>query len=893
MLTINTAALVTANQMLATGDDIRFGTTCSGSTLLSYWIEGPMNNAATKIWVKIPSLPASGTTSIYMFYGNPTAAAASSLTAFNGPFSSTNQITGGNVTSTSGNSQRGFRFSPNTDILVTQLGKYEPSGTTRYVTLFNFATQAIIIQGQVSGPATTYSYSNLTTPLWLTSGTQYLLELFQGPTDAYYYQTSSQVNTNLTFYDMRYCNSCTQNTFPTTSLANLQYGYPDMTFYTRNTLTPAPTYTPGAAGGGPPPPPPGPISGATLVCPGSSQTYSVVPVTGATSYTWTLPSGWTGTSTTNSITVTPGATGGNVSVTAGSGCASSTAQVLAVTTLPSPPNTITPAGPTTFCQGQSLVLNAPVAAGNTYQWKLNGSNITGATSASYSASAAGAYTVTVFDGTCSSTSAATTITLNPLPTQPGAITGSTSMCPQSAQTYSIAPVTNSTSYVWTLPAGWIGTSTTTSIAVTTGSTGTISVASVNGCGTSSAQTLAVTALPAPNPTITAGGPTIFCQGGSVILSTPTGTGYTYQWQQNASNISGATNSTYTATTSAFYTVVVSNGGCSVTSPVTPVSANPPTVQPGPISGNASPCAGVSETYSVPTLTGATSYTWTLPGGWTGTSTTNVITVTTGSTGGTMSVAGVNICGTGAVDTAALVVTPGPVVNVTTVGSTTFCQGGSVQLKAGIGSGLAYQWHLNGSPISGATNYNYVANASGLYTVVVTPSGGCPTTSAPTTVTVNPIPTPVVSVAGNTLSTPGGQGTYQWYLNNFPITGAVSNTYVANQAGTYHVVVTSNGCTGKSNVVAHTMVGIADISLSDLKLYPNPNTGSFTIELPVGSKPDKVRLLNVHGQLVKDAIVKQVSNSILVTMNEAAGMYFVELVFGDNILRKKVTVEPKQ
>jgi hypothetical protein len=42
--------------------------------------------------------------------------------------------------------------------------------------------------------------------------------------------------------------------------------------------------------------------------------------------------------------------------------------------------------------------------------------------------------------------------------------------------------------------------------------------------------------------------------------------------------------------------------------------------------------------------GATSYTWTLPGGWTGTSDTTFLTATAGSTGGAVTVAATNACG---------------------------------------------------------------------------------------------------------------------------------------------------------------------------------------------------------------------------------------------------------
>src|SRR5690606_9150123 len=75
---------------------------------------------------------------------------------------------------------------------------------------------------------------------------------------------------------------------------------------------------------------PGAISGAVNICGSGSQTYTISPVAGATSYTWTLPSGWTGSSTSNSITVNVGASGGTISVVANSSCGSSAASTLNV-----------------------------------------------------------------------------------------------------------------------------------------------------------------------------------------------------------------------------------------------------------------------------------------------------------------------------------------------------------------------------------------------------------------------------------------------------------------------------------------------------------------------------------------------------------------------------------
>ena len=83
-----------------------------------------------------------------------------------------------------------------------------------------------------------------------------------------------------------------------------------------------------------PPPTPGSITGATCVSAGQSgYVFSIASVTGATSYTWTVPSGSSITAGqgTTSITVTFGTTAGNISVTADNSCGSSAANTLAVT----------------------------------------------------------------------------------------------------------------------------------------------------------------------------------------------------------------------------------------------------------------------------------------------------------------------------------------------------------------------------------------------------------------------------------------------------------------------------------------------------------------------------------------------------------------------------------
>jgi len=125
----------------------------------------------------------------------------------------------------------------------------------------------------------------------------------------------------------------------------------------------------------------GVISGLSDVCQGQANvTYSVPTINNATTYVWTLPSGASGTSTTNSISVSFAKTAVSGSITVfgrnsnGDGAASSL--YITVNSLPNDAGTI--AGYSVVCQGESQVnYSVPVIDyATTYVWTLP-SGVTG------------------------------------------------------------------------------------------------------------------------------------------------------------------------------------------------------------------------------------------------------------------------------------------------------------------------------------------------------------------------------------------------------------------------------------------------------------------------------------------------------------------------------------
>ena len=147
------------------------------------------------------------------------------------------------------------------------------------------------------------------------------------------------------------------------------------------------------------------------------------------------------------------------------------------------------------------------------------------------------------------------------------------------------------------------------------------------------------------------------------------------------------------------------------------------------------------------------------------------------------------------------------------------------------------------------------------------------------VTVVPVDT-AVTQSGNTLTAHAVGAGYQWMkCMSSTIPGAINQSYTPYQTGAYQVIITQGGCTARSVCYNVHMVGIEDLTDgSDLHIYPNPNDGSFTIELPEQAICDRC-VLSVYdalGQLVHSEKIAQGRLQMDLT-TLADGLYIVRLV----------------
>ncbi|HEV2721585.1 MAG TPA: IPT/TIG domain-containing protein [Thermoanaerobaculia bacterium] len=304
---------------------------------------------------------------------------------------------------------------------------------------------------------------------------------------------------------------------------------------------------------------PAPSNGGPY-CEGATVSLSTPAVAGAT-YAWTGPNGFTSTSRTPTITFAgPSASGAySVTVTANSCTSAAGTTNVVVNSFPAKP-TASNSGP--YCPGGTISLSTAAVANATYSWTgPNGftSSQQNPTKASVTVADAGTYSLTITVNGCSSAAGTTAVVVNATPATPTASNGGP-YCVGGAISLSTPFVTGAT-YAWTGPNGFTSTQRTPSKAnITAADAGTYSVVvTVNSCP-SAAGTTSVVINPTPAaPTISAGGPTSFCTGGSVVLTSSIATGN--QWLLNGSPISGMTGQTMSAGVSGSYAVVVTSNGC--------------------------------------------------------------------------------------------------------------------------------------------------------------------------------------------------------------------------------------------------------------------------------------------------------------------------------------------
>ena len=543
-----------------------------------------------------------------------------------------------------------------------------------------------------------------------------------------------------------------------------------------------------------------------------------------------------------SSTTTSDAGAYSVIVSNALGTATSASATLAVAV---PPAIVNPPTDATVVAGNnvSFTITASGTAPLNYQWRKNGSAISGATTAALTlanvaAADAATYSVTVTNAVGSVTSASATLTvllppaITTPPTNTSIVLGSpTSFTATASGTLPLnfqwlkngAAIPGATSNVLTLSA------------TTTNDSGSYAVVVTNTVGSVASSSAALTVLVPPaivNPPADA----TIVAGNTVSFSvTASGTApLNYQWRKNGTPISGATTATLTLANvatadAATYSVVIGNSAGSATSTDAVLTVqSPPAILTQPANQNTVLGNSVALTVAA-TGTAPLNYQWIkggvaiVDGGNLSGSATSTLTISALTTNevDVYFVVISNFLGTATSASASISVNVAPIITLPPASQTIAVSNTVTFAAAATGTGpLAWHWRKNGTnlansaTVSGATSAtltlaNVATNSSGNYSVVVTNLFGSTTSPAATLAVM--IPPRITSSPTNRVAKTGTNATfsvaatgsaplsYLWYKNGAPLTnggnisGATTNvlkisSLTAADAGNYTVTV---------------------------------------------------------------------------------------------------------
>ena len=551
------------------------------------------------------------------------------------------------------------------------------------------------------------------------------------------------------------------------------------------------------------------ISGNNVICENDSTTLTVYSDVEGT-ITWS-----TGEHT-PSITVPAGVY--TVTVTTPEGC-EKTSDPFTVEALGT--DLLVSATETSICAGEhtTLYVNQDGWAGNvTYQWDANADNST-ATTVDVAPEVTTTYHVTATvnstNGTCTA-AGEVTIVVTPLPVQL-VVTGDTTICQTQQATLTASTTdTNITGYIWYQNGVEIAGENQAVITINFPDYGTYTFAAkaINDQGCVSAQaSLPATVTVTPAPTVVSiTGNNVICENDSTTLTVYSDVTGTITWS------TGEHTPSITVPAGVYTVTVTTPQGCEMTSDPFTVEALGTDLLVS--ASETHICAGEHTTLyaNQDGWAGNVTYQWDANANNStantvdvapATTTTYNVTATVNSTNGTCQATG----------EVTIVVTPLPVKLTVNASADSVCEGDQVTFTATpYDSTYTYIWYQNGLEIIGehmnVITVNFPTEGTYTFAAKAINDQGCVSAEAsdPVAVVVNAAPDAVV-ISGNLEICNGGTttlyanvtpnvagATYQWYLNNSPITGANGYFLTVAVAGSYKVDVTTNGCTTTSDAV---------------------------------------------------------------------------------------------
>lgn len=444
------------------------------------------------------------------------------------------------------------------------------------------------------------------------------------------------------------------------------------------------------------------------------------------------------------------------------------------------------------------------------------------------------------------------------------------LCEGNAITFNDASTNNPVSWLWSVtPSNSVNISSATAqnpvITFSLAGTYTVSLTTDNVYGTGIPVSKTITIH--PNPTVTAiSSSSAICIGQTATITAAGASTYTWNTGANGTDVA------VTPTANVSYTVIGTDiNGCENTSIESVMVNQLPivTATSNPASGIV--CAGQTITLSG---SGANSYLWT------GGITDGIAFTPTTSSTYTVTGTDINACQNKSV--ISITVNSLPVITPTSVPvSAKVCKGEMVTLLS-FGA-ITYTW--SGGVIGGV---GFTPSVTSTYSVTGTGSNGCNNTAL-ITITVNPLPnvnatssSSLICAGQSVTLTANGASSYTWSIGQ-------SGTSVVDFPGsitTYSVIGTAtNGCTNSALITQNVSVclGLENITKENsIKVFPNPNNGSFNIEINIPGEFN-IEFFNTLGQVVYKENLNYGLNKI--NLEVKSGVYYYTILNNKTIVKQ--------
>ncbi|QCK16920.1 T9SS type A sorting domain-containing protein [Mangrovivirga cuniculi] len=142
--------------------------------------------------------------------------------------------------------------------------------------------------------------------------------------------------------------------------------------------------------------------------------------------------------------------------------------------------------------------------------------------------------------------------------------------------------------------------------------------------------------------------------------------------------------------------------------------------------------------------------------------------------------------------------------------------------------------------------------------------------------------------GSTITVNNTNVTYQWLDcdNDFAvIPGETNQSFTATENGSYAAQLTKNSCVDTTACITISPLGIVQNEFgNDLKVYPNPTDGNFSIEMGSYFNKVEISIFDIKGGLIRSESFKQ-QQRIDLALTEKPGTYLIAI----NADNKKATI----